>query len=84
MARAKHALPQRARHYGEVDLSRVRFLGILRATGMPIRRMLTFVGLERERDTTIDERRILLEAHRGEVARWIEHLKRSLGAIDAR
>src|SRR5215204_5639964 len=42
------------RRYDEVDLAWVRFLTILRATGMPIRRMLTYVGLERQGDATID------------------------------
>jgi DNA-binding transcriptional MerR regulator len=72
------------RRYDWVDLAWVRFFTILRATGMPIRAMLTFAELEREGDPTIDERRALLEEHRGEVARKVEELERSLGAIDAK
>jgi hypothetical protein len=55
-----------------------------RATGMPIRRMLTFAELEREGDWPIEARKAPLEEHRGEVARRIEDLPRSLGAIDAK
>jgi DNA-binding transcriptional MerR regulator len=72
------------RRYDEIDLAWVRFFTILRATGMPIRRMLAFAELEREGDSTIDERRALLEEHRGEVVRRIEELERSLGTIDAK
>lgn len=72
------------RRYTEIDLAWARFLTILRATGMPIRRMLTFVKLEREGDATIEERKALLEAHREDVARQLEELERSLGAIDAK
>jgi len=56
----------------------------LRATGMPIRRMLAFAELEREGDWTIEARKAPLEEHRGEAARRIEDLQRSLGAIDAK
>ena len=72
------------RRYGEIDLAWVRFFTILRSTGMPIRRMLAFAELEREGDPTIDERRALLEEHRGEVVRRLEELRRSLGTIDAK
>src|SRR5918995_4865543 len=72
------------RRYDEVDLAWVHFLTILRATGMPIRRMLTYVGLERQGDATIDARRALLEDHRAEVARRLAELERSLGTIDAK
>lgn len=72
------------RRYTEIDLAWARFLTILRATGMPIRRMLTFVKLEREGDATIEERKALLEAHREDVAHQLEELERSLGAIDTK
>jgi DNA-binding transcriptional MerR regulator len=72
------------RRYDWVDLAWVRFFTILRTTGMPIRSMLAFAELEREGDPTLDERRALLEEHRGQVARRIEELERSLGTIDAK
>lgn len=45
------------RCYGEEDLGWVRFLTLLRDTGMPIRRMLAFVELEREGEASRGARR---------------------------
>ena len=72
------------RCYGEEDLGWVRFLTLLRDTGMPIRRMLAFVELEREGEASRGARRDLLEEHRAEVRRRVRELERHLDALDAK
>jgi DNA-binding transcriptional MerR regulator len=52
------------RCYGEGDLESIRFLTMLRATGMPIRDMLAFMRLTRVGDDTVTDRAELLERHR--------------------
>jgi len=56
------------RRYGPEDLRWVEFLRKLQATGMPIRRMLAYAALQRRGDATLTQRRVLLEAHRNDVA----------------
>jgi len=52
------------RRYTEADLGSVRFLTMLRATGMPIREMIEFVELTRAGDHTIPWRIEVLNRHR--------------------
>jgi len=72
------------RRYSEEDLAWVRFLTILRRTGMPIRSMLRFVELERTGDVSVEARTNLLEDHREEVCRRLRELEECLGAIEAK
>jgi DNA-binding transcriptional MerR regulator len=69
------------RRYGEEDLQWVTFLQRLRATGMPIRDMQRYADLRRRGDSTITERRELLEEHRDELIGRIEELQRELQAL---
>jgi DNA-binding transcriptional MerR regulator len=69
------------RRYGEEDLQWVTFLQRLRATGMPIRDMQRYADLRRRGDSTITERRELLEDHRDELITRIEELQRELQAL---
>jgi len=69
------------RRYATKDLAWLEFLTRLRATGMPIRHMQEFADLRRRGDTTIAERRVLLEIHQQTVQAHIEELQRNLGAI---
>lgn len=62
------------RRYGEADLYSVRFLTMLRATGMPIRDMLRFMKLTRAGDSTVSDRAELLERHRDELDARLEEL----------
>lgn len=70
------------RRYGPDDVRWVEFLRKLQATGMPIRRMLAYAALVRRGDTTISERRALLEAHRDEVAAKIAEQQAHLEVIE--
>jgi DNA-binding transcriptional MerR regulator len=69
------------RRYGEDDLQWVAFLQRLRATGMPIRDMQRYADLRRQGDSTITERRVLLEEHRDELIGRIEELQRELQTL---
>ncbi|RYE89053.1 MAG: MerR family transcriptional regulator [Myxococcales bacterium] len=70
------------RRYGDAEVSWVRFLRKLHATGMPIRRMVQYARLARRGDATYAERRALLEAHRAEVVAKLDELTTSLALID--
>jgi DNA-binding transcriptional MerR regulator len=62
------------RRYGEADIYSVRFLTMLRATGMPIRDMLVFMRLTRAGDETVSERAELLERHQRELRSRLKEL----------
>lgn len=70
------------RRYSERDIAWIEFLGRLRATGMPIRKMKRFANLRREGDPTIPARRALLEEHGTEVRQRVAELERDLVVID--
>jgi DNA-binding transcriptional MerR regulator len=70
------------RRYGADDVRWVEFLRKLQATGMPIRRMLAYAVLARRGDSTISERRALLEAHRNDVARKLAEQQAHLAGIE--
>ena len=67
------------REYDERALGRVRFLSMLRDTGMSIQQMLEFTELERSGAASFGSRYRLLQAHRSELmqrmARLQEHMK---------
>jgi DNA-binding transcriptional MerR regulator len=62
------------RRYNEGDLYSVRFLTMLRATGMPIRDMLAFMQLTWAGDETVSQRAELLERHQRELQARLEEL----------
>jgi len=55
------------RRYTDANINSVRFLTMLRATGMPIRDMLVFMQLARAGDETVSDRAELLERHQREL-----------------
>jgi len=73
--------PSGHRRYSPADAAWVAFLTRLRATGMPISDMQTFAALRREGETTVRERRELLEAHRRLVGARLLDLESSLEAV---
>lgn len=74
------------RSYTEDDLGWVRFLQLLRATGMPIREMKAFVSITLAGDHTIPERvKVLTRYRQALVARMEsdqEHLEKLNSKID--
>src|SRR5262245_44799810 len=69
------------RRYGEADLQWLELLKRLHETEMPIRRMLEYARLARRGESTIAERRALLDSHRRDVEAKLEHLQATLGLI---
>jgi len=69
------------RRYGEADLQWLELLKRLHATDMPIRRMLEYARLARRGESTVRERRELLEAHRLDVEAKVTHLQATLDVI---
>lgn len=70
------------RRYGAEDLAWIEFLNRLRATGMPIRMMRRYADLRRAGDSTVAERRAMLEAHGRAVRERLESLERNLAVIE--
>ncbi|MDP9188099.1 MAG: MerR family transcriptional regulator [Actinomycetota bacterium] len=70
------------RRYAAEDMERVRFIGYLRSTGMPIRGIRRYFELAREGEHTAPQRLELLERHREAVRSGLEQSRRNLAAID--
>ena len=69
------------RRYSKKDIAWINFLTKLRATGMPIVKMQQFAELRRQGDSTIPERRFLLEVHQQEVQEQLNRLNQHLAII---
>jgi DNA-binding transcriptional MerR regulator len=74
--------PSGHRRYTDADLGSVRFLTLLRETGMPIRDMQTFVALTRNGEATVPQRLAVLEEHRDALRARLEQLTGHLAALD--
>ena len=72
------------RAYSDDDIGSVRFLTLLRETGMPIRQMTEFVELTRAGDESVAARVEVLEAHRAALHRTLAQLTKHLGALDTK
>lgn len=70
------------RQYTAPDLARVRFLTMLRATGMSVQQMQSFTALERQDQASFGPRYQLLEAHRQGLMARMADLQRHLGHLD--
>lgn len=70
------------RRYTEGDLGWVRFVVMLRQTGMSIADSLRFMELTRSGDHTVPERVRVLRAHRDHLVAQLAVLQRHLGAIN--
>jgi DNA-binding transcriptional MerR regulator len=72
------------RRYTEDDLVSLSFLMRLRATGMPIRKMLEIARLRRLGPQTVPDRLALLEEHQQEVRAHMQELEQHLAFIEAK
>jgi DNA-binding transcriptional MerR regulator len=72
------------RRYSDADLGWVRFVLLLRDTGMPLSQILAFMALEKDGPATVGKRLSMLGDHRGELVRHIAELQGSLAALDAK
>src|SRR5690606_21147497 len=70
------------RLYHEDDISWIKMITRLRATGMPIREVRRYADLARAGDATREERLELLRAHRQRVVEWLATVEEHLKAID--
>ncbi len=70
------------RRYRELDIKRLDFLKRVKATGMGIKEMLYYVELFRQGDSTITERREILEVHREKVREQRAQLDETLDLLD--
>ncbi|KQX49249.1 MULTISPECIES: MerR family transcriptional regulator [unclassified Paenibacillus] len=69
------------RCYSKVDIIWIEFLNRLKATGMPINKMLEIAELRWRGDSTLTERRILLEEHYKEVQLHMIELNQNLNLL---
>ena len=65
------------RRYTETDAAWLNFLHCMRATNMPIREMQRYASLRDMGDSTIEQRRQLLEEHQAEIAEQIAALEKA-------
>jgi DNA-binding transcriptional MerR regulator len=70
------------RFYSEEDMSWIIFLLRLRETGMSIQQMLRYSDLRREGESTVTERRKMLEEHQVLVRGKIEALQANSDVLD--
>ena len=70
------------RCYADANINSVRFLTMLRATGMPIRDMLVFMRLTRAVDETVSHRAELLERHQHELRSRLEELAGQMEVLE--
>ncbi len=76
--------PGGQRRYVAADLDWIRFLLRLRDTRMPIRQMQVFARLRSQGDSTVTERRALLEQHLVEVLASIHAMQRAAQALQTK
>ena len=74
--------PSGHRRYTDEDLGWVKFLTMLRATGMPIRDMVTFIDITRAGDHTIPQRVDILRFHREVLNDRLKRDREHLEALD--
>ena len=74
--------PNGHRRYTEDDLGWIKFLQLLRGTGMPIREMKSFVALTRAGDHTIAERVAVLARYRVSLTARMEADRESMRFLE--
>ncbi|MEU1971234.1 MerR family transcriptional regulator [Microbacterium sp. NPDC019599] len=74
--------PSGHRRYSPGDIEWVRFLQLLRATGMPIREMKTFVALTHAGDHTIPDRIAVLERYHAALVTRMAEDREHLARLD--
>lgn len=70
------------RQFDNGAIGRAAFITRLRVSGMPIRAIKAYIELVNEGDSTIEERRDMLQRHREAMQAEIEELQFSLAVVD--
>lgn len=76
--------PGGQRRYAASDIAWIEFLLRLRTTNMPIGKMLAFAELRSAGDSTVPERRRMLETHLADVQAEIEAMRQAAQALEAK
>lgn len=76
--------PGGQRRYAASDMAWIEFLLRLRTTNMPIGKMQTFAKLRGAGDSTVPDRRQMLEEHLTQVFSEIEAMRQSADALQAK
>lgn len=76
--------PGGQRRYAASDMAWIEFLLRLRTTNMPIGKMQTFARLRGAGDSTVPDRRQMLEEHLTDVLSKIEAMRQSAEALQAK
>jgi DNA-binding transcriptional MerR regulator len=76
--------PNGHRRYTDADMVWISFLKQLRATGMPIQRMLHFAELRRGGDATAKERVAVLLEHRQQLEEQVASIRAFMVVIDTK
>ena len=79
-----HRLPNGHRRYSEDDLEWIDFLKCLRSTALPVAEMQRFAEITRQGESTLRERRELLEAHQHNVSLALQEMQQTLAIIEAK
>jgi DNA-binding transcriptional MerR regulator len=77
-----HRDPGGRRVYDDADLGWIRFLQMLRSTGMSLEHIAEFVHLEKQGTQTLPARRELLHEQRSKLEAHIAQLQATLGALN--
>jgi DNA-binding transcriptional MerR regulator len=72
------------RRYRTADVTRLHFLKKLKATGMSLHEMAHYVDLFRQGDSTIGERRHILEIHRANVLAQLQVLHDTIELLNTK
>lgn len=72
------------RIYTDFDIKTLKFVRVLRETGMSIKQIAEYGALYLDGKKTVKQRRALLEAHRGKILNKIKQQKEYLKVIDAK
>ena len=70
------------RSYSQADIDWVTFINRLKETGMPLAQILRYAHLRAEGETTVEQRRILLQTHRDALQARIENELEHLRMLD--
>lgn len=70
------------RDYNEEDCRWVEYIKCMRAAGLPIDTLIEYVDLSKKGDTTIDQRKEILQGQRNDLINKIAELQETLKRLD--
>ncbi len=70
------------RDYDEADLQRIEFIKCMRRAGLPIDVLIDYIGLVEQGDSTIEERKAILQEQRRLLVTRMEEMQQTLNVLD--